>query len=309
MKPAPPVEPEELDPPPVPNPERRGFKKGLYLIPFSFTTANILMGFMSIMESMRAFQALASHNAQSYAAAAAHFDLAAVMIGFAVVFDALDGRIARLTKTTTEIGVQFDSIADVLTFGISPAVMVFSWGYGSALADGTSFWKLGWFVSFMYLMCGAFRLARYNVQAMRPRLLAEGTTKVDKKNFVGLPIPAAAAALAAIIHFHPEPIAEIGYPRMMVISGLLMALVGCLGILMVSTIRYSSFKSVGAGRASVRLVIALTTLGVLIWLYSQYVLLVIVSAYVLHGILLRLWSLVRPRPLSDLSRHTEAEQP
>ncbi|MEO6392227.1 MAG: CDP-alcohol phosphatidyltransferase family protein [Pyrinomonadaceae bacterium] len=308
MKPAPSIEPVEIDQENPPNPERRGLKKGLYLIPFSFTTANILMGFMSIMESMRAFQILSGRTATSFAQASVHFDLAAVMIGFAVVFDALDGRIARLTKTTTEIGVQFDSIADVLTFGISPAVLVFSWCYGSALPEGSSMWKLGWFVSFLYLMCGAFRLARYNVQAMRPRLIAEGVTKVDKKNFVGLPIPAAAAALAAIIHFHPEPIARYGQPRLMILSGLIMALVACLGILMVSTIRYSSFKSVGAGRANVRLVILATTLGVGIWLFSQYVLLVLVSAYVLHGIVFKLWSLVRPRPI-ELGQPTEVELP
>jgi CDP-diacylglycerol--serine O-phosphatidyltransferase len=309
MRPAVLVEAVEDEPATTPNPERRGLKKGLYLIPFSFTTANILMGFMSIMESLRAFQLLAGKTPAGYSAAAAHFDLAAIMIGFAVVFDALDGRIARLTKTTTEIGVQFDSIADVLSFGISPAVMVFSWGYGSALAEGTPLWKLGWFVSFLYIMCGAFRLARYNVQAMRPRLLAEGTTKVDKKSFVGLPIPAAAVVLASIIHFHPDPIARQGEPRMLIVSILLMALVGCLGVLMVSTLRYSSFKSVGAGRANVRLVILVTTLGVLIWLYSQYVLLAMATSYALHGLILRGWSLIRPRPLTDLTQQKEAEQP
>ncbi len=308
MKPIPPAEPVDLGQQPSPNPERRGLKKGLYLIPFSFTTANILMGFMSIMESMRAFQLMAGGSPQSFAQAAEHFDLAAVMIGFAVIFDALDGRIARLTKTTTEIGVQFDSIADVLTFGISPAVLVFSWSYGSALASGSSLWKLGWFVSFLYLMCGAFRLARFNVQAMRPRLLAEGITKLDKKNFVGLPIPAAAATLAAIIHYHKEPIGGLGYPNATIVSGLIMALVAGLGGLMVSTLRYSSFKSVGSGRNNVRAAILITTLGVLIALYSQYVLLLIAGSYVLHGLLFKAWALIRPRPVGDIASHTEAEQ-
>lgn len=308
MKPISSAEPVEIEPEPAPNPERRGLKKGLYVIPFSFTTANILMGFMSIMESMRAFQLLDGTAPDRFLQAAEHFDLAAVMIGFAVIFDALDGRIARLTKTTTEIGVQFDSIADVLTFGISPAVLVFSWSYGSALESGSSLWKLGWFVSFLYLMCGAFRLARFNVQAMRPRLLAEGITKLDKKNFVGLPIPAAAATLAAIIHYHKVPIAALGTPNAAIVSGLVMALVACLGALMVSTLRYSSFKSVGSGRNNVRAVILITTLGVLIALYSQYVLLLIAGAYVLHGLLFKAWSWVRPRPVGDLASHTEAEQ-
>ena len=106
--------------------------------------------------------------------AAEHFDNAAKAICWAVLFDMLDGRIARMTKTTTEIGVQFDSIADVLTFGIAPAVLAYAWGYGSALPEGSWAHKLGWFLSFMYLMCGAFRLARFNVQAARPRILAEG---------------------------------------------------------------------------------------------------------------------------------------
>ena len=133
MKPIAPPEPPALSAESSPNPERRGLKKGLYLIPFSFTTANILMGFMSIMESMRAFQLLAGRDPQRFAQAAEHFDLAAVMIGFAVIFDALDGRIARLTKTTTEIGVQFDSIADVLTFVLVPAGGLFVYALHGSL--------------------------------------------------------------------------------------------------------------------------------------------------------------------------------
>ena len=136
-------------------------------------------------------------------------------------------------------------------------------------------------MSFLYIMCGAFRLAQYNVQAMRPRVLAEGTTKVDKKSFVGLPIPAAAVVLAAMIDFHPDPIVHLGGPRSLVVSSLLMALVGCLGVLMVSTLRYSSLKSVGTGRANVRLVIMLTTLGLMgSWLRQRPA---IAAAYALHG--------------------------
>lgn len=275
-------------------PERRGLKKGLYLIPSLFTTANILMGFFAITNALRAFQMI---GIKDYASAAQLFDGAAIFIGWAFVFDSLDGRIARMTKTTTEIGVQFDSIADVVTFGIAPAVLAYAWGYGSAFSENKDLHNLGWFLSFMFLMCGAFRLARFNVQAMRPRVLAEGTPKIDKKSFVGLPIPAAAALIAAIIHFAPKPIIQYGAERAQLYGGLLMALVAVLGALMVSTLRYSSFKSVGTRRRSTRMMILLVgAVGMLVWLYSRYALLAIVTAYVLQGIVFRIGALFRRRP-------------
>ena len=278
-------------------PERRGIKKGLYLIPSLFTTANILMGFFAITGALRGFQMIAIGSPEAMARAAQLFDGAAQFIGWAFIFDALDGRIARMTKTTTEIGVQFDSIADVVTFGIAPAVLAYAWGYGSAYHEGTDLHNLGWFLSFMFLMCGAFRLARFNVQATRPRVLAEGTPKTDKKSFVGLPIPAAAALIAAIIHFAPKPIVQYGAERAELYSGLLMGLVAVLGALMVSTLRYSSFKAVGTHRRSTRLMILIVgAVGMLIWLYSRYVLLAIVTGYVLQGILLRIGALFRRRP-------------
>src|SRR5918993_40369 len=237
----------------IQNPERRGLRKGVYLIPSVFTAANIGMGFYAIMSAIRGFQLVGAGGEADLAQAANHLDSAAKAIGWAVLFDMLDGRIARMTKTTTEIGVQFDSIADVLTFGIAPAVLAYAWGYGSALAEGGWAHKLGWFLSFMYLMCGAFRLARFNVQAARPRILAEGVAKVDKKNFIGLPIPPAAALIAAIIHFSPMPLIQYEPRYSQLYSGLLMGLVGCLGFLMVSTFRYSSFKTVGTRSRSARL--------------------------------------------------------
>jgi CDP-diacylglycerol--serine O-phosphatidyltransferase len=278
------------------NPERRGIKKGLYLIPSAFTAANISMGFFAVMAALRGFQLVDEGSAADLQRASEHFDNAAKAICWAVLFDMLDGRIARMTKTTTEIGVQFDSIADVLTFGIAPAVLAYAWGYGSALAEGSWAHKLGWFLSFMYLMCGAFRLARFNVQAARPRILAEGVAKVDKKNFIGLPIPPAAALIAAIIHFSPMPLLQYEQRYSHLYSGLMMALVGCLGALMVSTLRYSSFKTVGTRSRSARLAILLVAaIGMLIYLFSEYVLLVLVSLYVLHGLILRLGSLFRRR--------------
>lgn len=291
-----PVEQQQESPPP----ERRGIKKGLYLIPSLFTAANIGMGFFAIMASLRAFQLIGLAGEQNFLLARNLFDSAAKAIGWAVLFDALDGRIARMTKTTTEIGVQLDSIADVVTFGIAPAVLAYTWGYGSALAEGTNAHNLGLFLSFMYLMCGAFRLARYNVQAMRPRPLAEGTVKVDKKNFIGLPIPMAAGLIAAIVHCAPLPLVQYAPQAAEYYSGLVMLLVACLSILMVSTIRYSSFKSIGTRSRSTRTILLVVSVCMLVYLYSQIVLLLIVSIYVLHGLILRLAGIFR--------RPHEAEQ-
>jgi CDP-diacylglycerol---serine O-phosphatidyltransferase len=280
----------------APVPERRGIRKGLFLIPSAFTAANIGMGYFAVMGALRGFQLVEGGTEAELLQATAHFDNAARAIGWAVVFDALDGRIARLTKTTTEIGVQLDSIADVVTFGIAPAVLAYAWGYGSAFAQGRNAHKLGWFLSFMFLICGAFRLARYNVQATRPRVLAEGLNKVDKKNFVGLPIPMAGGFIAALVHFSPAPLSLHGVEMSTIYSGLLMGAIALLSVLMVSTVRYTSFKTVGVGRRSTRLaVLAIAAAGMLVWLYSRYVLVSLVGAYIIYGLLTRLAGLFRHR--------------
>jgi CDP-diacylglycerol--serine O-phosphatidyltransferase len=277
-------------------PVRKGLKKGLYLLPSAFTAANIGMGYYAVMGALKGYQMLDGAGDTELARAASLFDNASRAIGWAILFDTLDGRIARLTKTTTEIGIQLDSIADVVTFGIAPAVLVYAWSYGGAFAEGNQWHKLGWFVSFMFLICGALRLARFNVQATRPRALAEGTGKVDKKNFVGLPIPAAAGLLAALVHFAPRPLISYGGYWSAVYSGSIMALVAILAVLMVSTIRYSSFKTFGAGkRSTITAMPIIAAVGMLVWLFSRYVLLAFIATYVLHGILFRLASLFRTR--------------
>ena len=270
-----------------PNPPRRGLRKGLYLIPSAFTAGNIGMGFYSVMSSLRGFQLLGSPT-PDINGATTHFNMAAIAIGFALLFDMLDGRIARLTKTTTEIGIQLDSIADVVTFGLAPAVLAYVWGYGATLTEESQLHRLAWFVSFMYLICGAFRLARFNVQASRPRILAEGTPKVDKKSYVGLPIPVAGGLIAALVHFSPVPLISLGVEKAQLYSGLLMVLVGFLSVLMVSTVRFSSFKTVGTNVRSMRTIILVLSVLVLIFLYSQYVLLAIVLTYILYGLLSRM---------------------
>src|SRR5687768_3665758 len=288
------------------NPERRGVKKGLYLIPSVFTAANIGMGFYAVMAAARGFQFIGTGVDQDLIRASAYLDNAAMAIGWAVLFDMLDGRIARMTKTTTEIGVQLDSIADVVTFGLAPAVLAYVWGYGATLQEGSDLHRLAWFLSFMYLMCGAFRLARFNVQSSRPRILAEGTIKVDKKSFVGLPIPVAGGLIAALIHFAPRPLIYYGPQRAHIYSLLLMALVGTLSVLMVSTLRFSSFKSVGNRPRGMRTIILAVAVGTIIFLYSRYVLLALAAGYILHGLAARVIGMFRRRP--DVSAQTVAEK-
>lgn len=267
----------------------KGIKKGLYAVPTAFTAANIGMGFLAVLSSMHGFQIIESNTAE----AARYFNYAAIAIALAMVFDTLDGRVARLTKTATEIGVQLDSLADVLTFGIAPIVLAYSWGIGSTFPEQTKLHQLGLFVLFMYLMCGAFRLARFNIQATRPRVLKEGTPKVDKKNFIGLPIPVAAGVVAALVHFAPAPIISYSSTKAYLYGILLMILMTILGLLMVSTLRYTSFKTVGTRRNNLYLILIIGAIGMLIWLYSQYVLLIAAAAYVLHGIVWYLFGLFR----------------
>src|SRR5262245_47411018 len=142
------------------NPQRRGIKRGIYIIPSAFTIGNILCGFYAVINSLKGYQALphTEHATQL-------FDHAAQAIGIAVLLDSLDGNIARMTKTTSEFGVELDSIADVLSFGIAPALLAYTWGYGST--HGLE--RFAWGVSFFFLICGALRLARFNVMARAPR--------------------------------------------------------------------------------------------------------------------------------------------
>jgi CDP-diacylglycerol---serine O-phosphatidyltransferase len=268
-------------------PPHRGLKKGLYLIPTAFTAANIAMGFLAVLSSVRAFQLVATAPEQ----AAVYFKYAALGIALAILFDTLDGRVARMTRTSTEIGVQLDSLADVLTFGIAPTVLIYSWAIGATLDEPNSLHAFGVFVLFMYLMCGTFRLARFNLQATRPRVLSEGTPKVDKKNFVGLPIPPAAGLLASIVYLHPFPLSFYDADSSRIYTILMVILMVVLALLMVSTIRYSSFKTAGAGRQSIYLILIIAALGMLVYLYSQYMLFGIALAYVSHGIIWYVFSL------------------
>jgi CDP-diacylglycerol--serine O-phosphatidyltransferase len=288
------METEETKPP------HQGLKKGLYVIPTMFTAANVGMGFLAILWSMRGFQIALNDPAR----ASYYFNFAAIAIGLAILFDTLDGRVARMTRTATEIGVQFDSLADVLTFGIAPIALMYSWSFGLVFSEGSQELTLGVFLLFMYLMCGAFRLARFNLQATRPRVLQEGTPKVDKKNFVGLPIPPAAGLLASIVHFAPMPLSGYGEGAPRYLSFLMMLLVAVLGVLMVSTIRYTSFKTFGTGRRNLYIFLLIAAIGMAIWLYSRYVLLILSGVYVSHGVVWYILSLLKP---SRTAQTSEAE--
>lgn len=270
---------------------RRG--RSIFVIPTLFTSANIFCGFYAAIAALKGYHALGSDLSE----AARYFNNAGMAIGWAVLFDSLDGTIARMTNATSEFGIELDSLADVLSFGIAPAILVYTWGCGMVQPSmGVEPDELGWAVSFMFLVCGAYRLARFNVQAHR----AIPSSKKEKRHFVGMPIPAAAALIAAIVHFAPRPISEVPAGTIGLFGSLLtiepgfwslalLTLVVTLSLLMVSTVRYISFKDLAFSAVSPRrMVIYLSLLVCGIYFYSRWVLLLIASSYALHGVLTKL---------------------
>lgn len=276
--------------------KRKGIRRGIYLLPSLLTIGNILCGFFAVISSTRGYRLLGNGDENVAHEAALLFDNASRSIGYAVLLDGLDGRLARLTGATSEFGVELDSIADVLSFGIAPALLVYTWGFGTTpgLLE-----RLAWAFSFLFLICGALRLARFNVLARAPRFTTPGKTpKLDKRYFVGLPIPAAAGMLAAIIHFNPLPLNYYFQNQATrfqgsLVSWLIITTVIILAALMVSTFRYTSFKNIGASSNRPFIILPLLSLLIAgIWFYSQWVLLVIGMVYVLHGPLLKIGNLL-----------------
>ena|SRR5579864_6136736 len=180
---------------------RRRFRRGVYLLPSLFTLGNMFCGYACIVYAMRN-----------------EFETAAPFIGIAFVLDGLDGRIARLTGAESEFGLQFDSLADIISFGVAPAVLSFVWGL-------QPLGRFGWAAGFMFVACAAMRLARFNIQ-----------TGADKRYFVGMPSPAAAAVPAATVYAFPGGL----YDYREALPALIMVLLPA--VLMVSTIRFRSFK-------------------------------------------------------------------
>lgn len=292
---------------------RRQWRKTVYVIPSAITTANIFCGFYSAMESLLGAQALALGDV---AEATEHFNRAALNIGVATLFDFLDGSIARLTGATSEFGIELDSIADVMSFGLAPALLAFSWGYGQV----PGLHKLGWAASFIFVICGALRLARFNVLSRQPNPnLPPKNPKSDKKAFVGMPIPAGASLLAAIVHFSPTPIIHkaglefSAFGQQVAIDGRAysvaqLLLMFCLAMLMISTIRYSSLKNFGAGKYHPRVIVLVLALAVVsVWFYSEWTLLTMATIYASHGVVIKAWHIIRPRHSSTESGELEME--
>jgi CDP-diacylglycerol--serine O-phosphatidyltransferase len=271
----------------------RRSSRAAYALPTLFTAGNIFLGFVAILN---AFQGALRVSAGA-SGANPLFEAAAKMIGLAVLLDGLDGRIARMTNTVSDFGRELDSLADVITFGIAPAVLGFAWGIyfvnpGDEIVRD-HLHRAGYFVAFLYLVCGAARLARFNIQT---NPVPKNPGRPDRKYFVGLPIPAAAGLVAAIVY------AAGGTPVQNWILGVVWTLLlALLGFLMVSTWRYRSFKDLNLFRPRSPLTVILVAAFIyLIWNYSQAVLLGMALAYVGSGILIRaggiLRRLTRPAP-------------
>jgi CDP-diacylglycerol--serine O-phosphatidyltransferase len=270
------------------SPNRRP-RRAAYALPTLFTAGNIFLGYISILRSFKGAMLAAS----GAAGAPEHFVTAAKAMGAAVFLDGLDGRIARMTNTTSEFGREMDSLADVISFGMAPAVLAFAWGVEfvdaslNAKIRGQIF-NAGYFIAFLFLLCGSARLARFNIQK---NPVPKNPGRPDRKYFVGLPIPAAAAMVAAVVFaFDGEPLAWWPF------SAAWLALLLLLGFLMVSTWRYYSFKGINLTKPYTPLIIIV--IGGFIygfWNYAQVMLLVMASAYVASGIVIRIGGIVRRR--------------
>lgn len=270
------------------SPDRRP-RKAAYALPTLFTAGNIFLGYISILRSFQGSM-LASTNPAS---AGDHFVLAAQAIGAAVFLDGLDGRIARMTNTTSDFGREMDSLADVVSFGMAPAVLAFAWGVQSispAIGEKLrgQIFNAGYFFAFLFLLCGACRLARFNIQK---NPIPKNPGRPDRKYFVGLPIPAAAALVGAVV-FAADGVPLEWWP----LSVAWLCLLFLLGFLMVSTWRYYSFKGISMSKPYTPLILVL--LGGLItaiWYFPQPLLLGMAASYVASGILIRAGGIIRRR--------------
>jgi len=279
------------------SPDRRP-RRAAYALPTAFTAGNVFLGFVAILQ---AFQGAMSAMGGHYEANS-HFEAAAKMIGVAVLLDGLDGRIARMTNTVSDFGREMDSLADVITFGIAPAVLAYAWGIQFIQPPIEAIpldqiLRAGYFVCFLFLLCGAARLARFNITT---NPVPKNPGRPDRKYFVGLPIPSAAGMVAAVVYaFGTAPLRW--WPFAVVWLLLLMLL----SYLMVCTWRYPSFKDVNLMRPRSPLTFVLIgSLIYLIWVASQPVLLALAVVYVGSGIVLRLGGIIRRR-----LRHTPRPHP
>jgi CDP-diacylglycerol--serine O-phosphatidyltransferase len=264
-------------------------RRAAYALPTLFTAGNIYLGFVAITESLQGSTAFAAGLDGS-----SHYVVASRAIGWAILLDGLDGRIARMTNTVSEFGKEMDSLADVVTFGLAPAVLAYAWGMQLVQIPTELTWlhknlpNIGVFASFLFLLCGALRLARFNVQT-NPKPSNPG--RPDRKYFVGMAIPAAAGVIAAIIYFvegHP-----LGLWLHMIAWVALLVLAS---FLMISTWRYPSFKEINLlrPRSPVSFVVVALVMYIL-WNFSQPALLAIALVYMSSGIVIRLGGIIRRR--------------
>jgi len=267
-------------------------RRAAYALPTLFTAGNVFLGFYSIMEAFRG--ALVNAQVNGGSAASGHFRAAAIAIGVAVFLDGLDGRIARLTKTVSDFGREMDSLADVISFGIAPAVLAYAWGIEFASSPPAPITvehlhRAGYFCAFLFLLCGALRLARFNVQ-VNP--IPKNPGRADRKYFVGMPTPAAAGMVASVVY----AFAGEGPLNWWVFSTGWLALLGLLSFLMVSTWRYPSFKDLSVMRPRSPLTFVVLSIVIyLIWNSSEEMLLGMSLCYVLSGIVLRAGGIIRRR--------------
>jgi len=252
--------------------KRPRLRRGIYLLPSLFTVANLMCGYYASVAAL--------------VGGKEDFDHAAKAIGIAILFDSLDGRIARMTGTNTEFGTQFDSLADVVSFGIAPAILAYAWGYRYAFAGIPDIQMLGevaWVFCLTFLVCSAWRLARFNVKGMEPG---------GNKNFVGMPTPAAAGVVAAVVHsrHYFGPLTDPAWAYVW------FALLPVLGALMTSTVRYYSFKDIPWSRKqpSVRIIL-LFLLAAIIWKFSEVVLVILAGTYAVVGLVLHTIRFLRHR--------------
>lgn len=277
--------------------ERRGIRRGIYILPSLFTVGTLVCGYFAILATQRAGQFLAAAAAATAAAKAAELsalaatalDNAAKAIGWAILADGLDGRIARLTNTASAFGRELDSLADVVAFGVAPSILAYVWGVRAIVEPAGSppvtqlIHAAPGILTFLYVICGAARLARFNIDTLKPAS--------DRRFFVGMPIPAAAGFVAAVVHFYKEPITAWQF------SAIWLVIVGFLGILMVSRMRYYSFKTLDLRkRRSYLVIIAIGLVIGGIWFFSEAVLMALAITYTISGIVLRITSRIRPHP-------------
>jgi CDP-diacylglycerol--serine O-phosphatidyltransferase len=254
---------------------RRQPSRGMYLLPSLFTAGNMAAGYYAITQTI-----------QGSAADQGYFDRAALAIGIAVLFDGLDGIIARLTNTASDFGRELDSLADVITFGVAPSLLAYLWGFRMlpAMEHAELRGQLthtGIFVCFIFLICGASRLARFNI-SVNPQPRNPG--RPGKKYFVGMPIPAGAGVISSVIHLQRGSPIDNPWIALVWLCLLLFT-----SFLMVSNWRFWSAKEITSGsRHPFQLVALIAVIGALIVLFHQYVLFILAMAYLVSGVVARL---------------------